>query len=168
MQAAVGYTGASIVAASFFTLVFFAALTSLVSIVEIPIACWIDELKLTRKKAVALQAILLAVFAIPATMSLGISDFFTNFTSYAGVSKSFFDVVSDVFYETILPFVGFTVCIFCAYRWKVSGLSSELEIGDEAYKGSLLEKYVNFSMGTVIPVVLLVVFISTVSQIYFA
>ena len=168
MQAAVGYTGASIVAIVFFTLVFFAALTSLVSIIEIPISCWIDELKLSRRKAVILQAGLLALFAVPATMSLGISDFFTNFTSYGGVTKSFFDLVSDVFYETILPFVGFTVCIFCAYRWKVSGLKSELVIGDPTYEGSLIEKYINFALGTVIPVVLLVVFISTVSQIYFA
>ena len=168
MQAAVGYTGASIVAIVFFTLVFFAALTSLVSIIEIPISCWIDELKLSRKKAVILQASLLALFAVPATMSLGISEFFTNFTSYGGVTKSFFDLVSDVFYETILPFVGFTVCIFCAYRWKVSGLKSEMVIGDSTYEGSLIEKYINFALGTVIPVVLLVVFISTVSQIYFA
>ena len=138
MQAAVGYTGASIVAIVFFTLVFFAALTSLVSIIEIPISCWIDELKLSRRKAVILQAGLLALFAVPATMSLGISEFFTNFTSYGGVTKSFFDLVSDVFYETILPFVGFTVCIFCAYRWKVSGLKSELVIGDSTYEGSLL------------------------------
>lgn len=168
MQAAVGYTGASVVAIVFFTLVFFAALTSLVSIIEIPISCWIDELKLSRKKAVGLQAFLLTLFAVPAVMSLGISDFFTNFTSYGGATKSFFDLVSDVFYETILPFVGFTVCIFCAYRWKVSGLKSELVKGDESYDGSKLEKYINFSLGTVIPVVLLLVFISTVAQIYFA
>ena len=168
MQAAVGYTGASVVAIVFFTLVFFAALTSLVSIIEIPISCWIDELKLSRKKAVGLQAFLLTLFAVPAVMSLGISDFFTNFTSYGGATKSFFDLVSDVFYETILPFVGFTVCIFCAYRWKVRGLKSELVKGDESYDGSNLEKYINFSLGTVIPVVLLLVFISTVAQIYFA
>ena len=167
MQVAVGYIGASVVAFIFFTLVFFAALTSLVSIVEIPISCWIDELKMSRKKAVMLQAGLLTLFAMPATMSLGLSDFFTDFASYGGQTKSFFDLVSDVFYETILPFVGFTVCIFTAYRWKLSGLSAELSIGDDDYEGSRLQKYINFSIGTVIPVVLLAVFISTVSQIYF-
>ncbi|PCI54500.1 MAG: sodium-dependent transporter [Alphaproteobacteria bacterium] len=166
MQAAVGYTGASVAALAFFTLVFFAALTSLVSIVEIPISCWIDEWKFSRRKAVLFQAVLLAVFAIPATMSLGISDFFTNFTFYGGVSKSFFDLVSDVFYSTILPLVGFTVCIFSAYQWKVSGLSAELSIGDDNFEGSRLQKYMNFSLGTVIPAVLLIVFISTVYQIY--
>ncbi|MFN3162728.1 MAG: sodium-dependent transporter [Pseudohongiellaceae bacterium] len=168
MQVAVGYTGASVVATIFFTLVFFAALTSLVSIIEIPIACWIDELNFSRRKAVAMQACLLTLFAIPATMSLGISDFFTNFTSYGGVTKSFFDLVSDVFYETILPFVGFTVCIFCAYEWKFKGLKEELQLGDSAFSGSRLEKYLSFSLGTVIPAVLLIVFISTVSQIYFS
>ena len=166
MQSAVGYLGASVVAFLFFSLVFFAALTSLVSIIEIPISCWIDELKLSRKKAVFLQAGLLTFFAIPAVMSLGISEYFTNFTSYGGVTKSFFDLVSDVFYETILPFVGFTVCIFCVYRWKLEGLSSELSEGDPNYAGSSLEKYINFSLGTIIPFVLLLVFISTVFQIY--
>jgi len=167
MQVAVGYQGATLVALIFFTLVFFAALTSLVSIVEIPIACWIDEFRLSRKKAVFLQAGLLAVFAVPATLSFGISDFFTGFTSYGGLSKSFFDVVYDVFYETILPLVGFTVAIFCAYKWKMSGLKSELVVGDDSFDGSWLEKYINFSLGTVIPLVLLLVFISTVSTLYF-
>ena len=166
MQSAVGYFGASVVAISFFSLVFFAALTSLVSIIEIPISCWIDELKITRRKAVFLQAVLLSIFSIPAIMSLGISEYFTNFTSYGGVTKSFFDLVSDVFYETILPLVGFTVCIFCVYRWKLAGLSSELSKGDPGYVGSRLEKYINFSLGTFIPLILLLVFISTVFQIY--
>lgn len=168
MQDVIGYAGASFVATVFFTLVFFAALTSLVSILEIPIACWIDELGLSRFKAVLLQATLLAIFVIPATMSLGISDFFTNFINYGGAGKSFFDLVSDVFYETILPFVGFTVCIYCAYRWKMHGLRTELATGDKNHSGSLLEKYLNFALGTIIPAVILLVFISTVRQIYFA
>lgn len=168
MQVAVGYTGASIVATIFFLLVFFAALTSLVSIIEIPIAYLIDEWSVSRRRAIAIQAIALTLFTIPATMSSGLSEFFTSFTSYGGLSRSFFDVVSNVFYETILPFVGFTVCIFCAYRWKTSGLSSELVVGDAKFEGSLLQKYINLSLGTIIPLVLLVVFISTVNQIYFA
>ena len=167
MESAVGYGGASVVAIVFFILVFFAALTSMVSIIEIPIACWIDELKFSRRQAVLLQAMLLTVFTIPATMSLGISDFFTDFIGYGGARKSLFELVSDVFYETILPLVGFIVCIFCAYQWKTSGLKQELVIGDARYHGSLLEKYMHVSLGTVIPLVLLLVFISTVNQIYF-
>ena len=68
--------------------------------------------------------------------------------------------------QLIVPLVGFTVCIFCSYRWKMSGLSEELSKGDPDYEGSLLQKYINLSLGTIIPVVLLVVFLSTVYQIY--
>ena len=49
---------------------------------------------------------------------------------------------------------------------KMIGLSEELSNGDPDYEGSLLQKYINFSLGTIIPVVLLVVFLSTVYQIY--
>lgn len=167
MQLAVGYIGASIAAIVFFLLVFFAAFTSLVSIVEIPIAYLIDEWRMSRRGAIVIQAIALTVFTIPATMSSGISEFFTNFTSYGGATRSFFDLVSNVFYDTILPFVGFTVCIFSAYRWKMSGLASELAIGDEKFLGSLSHKYINLALGTIIPLILLAVFISTVNQIYF-
>jgi NSS family neurotransmitter:Na+ symporter len=128
----------------------------------------VDEWEMTRKRAVFTMAGLLATFAVPATLSLGLVDFLTSFTSYGGVTKSFFDVISDVFYETILPFVGLLVCLFCAYRWKMGGLSEELAIGDERYKGSRLEQYLNFSLGTVIPLILLLVFINTVASKYFA
>ncbi|MFM1896748.1 MAG: hypothetical protein RLZZ385_1822 [Pseudomonadota bacterium] len=168
MQGAVGYIGASVVALVFFTLVFFAALTSLVSIIEIPISYMMDEWRMTRKRAVYTKAALLSLFVIPATMSLGLSDFFTNFTSYGGVSKSFFDLVSDVFYETILPFVGFLGCLFCAYRWKMAGLSAELSTGDPHFTGSKLEKYLTVSLGTVIPAILFLVFVNTVATKYFA
>jgi NSS family neurotransmitter:Na+ symporter len=168
MQATFGYVGASVFATLFFTLVFFAALTSLVSIIEIPIAYLIDEWGFSRKKAVIFQAAALLFFVTPATMSLGMSESLTAFTNYAGVSKSVFDVISDVFYETILPFGGFLVCVFCAYRWKFSGLSEELALGDENYRGSFLEKYINFSLGTVIPVILFLVFLNTGALKYFA
>ena len=168
MQATFGYVGASVFATLFFTLVFFAALTSLVSIIEIPIAYLIDEWGFSRKKAVTFQAAALLLLVTPATMSLGMSESLTAFTNYAGVSKSVFDVISDVFYETILPFGGFLVCMFCAYRWKFSGLSEELARGDENYRGSFLEKYINFSLGTVIPVILFLVFLNTVALKYFA
>jgi neurotransmitter:Na+ symporter, NSS family len=168
MQATLGLFGANLFAFLFFLLVFFAALTSLVSIIEIPIAYMIDEWKMDRKKAVTVQASLLTLFVIPATLSLGISDFLSSFIDYGGATKSFFDLISDVFYETILPFGGFLVCLFCAYRWKFAGLSEELAQGDDDYRGSFLERYINFSLGTVIPVILFLVFLNTVAVKFFA
>lgn len=167
MQSSVGFFGASVVATVFFALVFFAAFTSLVSIVEIPISYMIDEWKFSRKKAVVVQAALVSFFAVLAAMSFGMSDFFTDFISYGGGTKSFFDLIADTFSEVILPLVGFFVCIVCAYRWR-GGLSKELATGDDKFSGSWIEKYLNFSLRTFIPVVLLFVFLNSVSQKYFA
>ncbi|MDP1931271.1 MAG: sodium-dependent transporter [Gammaproteobacteria bacterium] len=168
MQGAVGMVGASIVAAVFFALVFFAAFTSLVSILEIPISYMIDEWSFSRTRAVLTQAALVSFFAIFAAMSFGMSPFLTDFIPYGGGPKSFFDLLADTFSEVILPFVGFLACTLCAYRWRNGGLSSELVVGDDSYAGSLAEKYINFSLRTFIPVVLLFVFLNSLSQKYFA
>ena len=168
MQTVVGYFGASVVATVFFALVFFAALTSLVSILEIPIAYMVDEWQFSRRKAVLIQAGLVSGFAVLAAMSFGMSGFLTEFISYGGGQKSFFDLLADTFSEVILPFVGFLVCIFCAYRWKNGGLSAELAVGDSRFIGSALDKYLNFALRTFIPAVLLFVFINSVSVKYFA
>jgi NSS family neurotransmitter:Na+ symporter len=168
MQETVGYAGASIAAVVFFALIFFAAFTSLVSILEIPISYLIDEWQFSRTKAVLLQAALVSFFAIFAAMSFGMSSFFTDFISYGGGSRSFFDLLADTFSEVILPFVGFLVCMVCAYRWRNGGLSAELSVGDARYANSLLERYVNFSLRSFIPFVLLFVFVNSAAQKYFA
>jgi NSS family neurotransmitter:Na+ symporter len=93
-------------------------------------------------------------------------DWLSYFTHYAGSDKSFFDVVVDVFYDTILPLNGLLVCLFVRYRWK-QGFDLEVEKGDPYYKNSLSEKYIDFSLGTFIPIILLVIFINTVALKFF-
>ena len=167
MQDVVGYAGASLVAGSFFVLVFVAALTSLVSILEIPISYMIDELNFSRRKAVLLYAVLVSVFAVLAAMSLGMSPFLTDFIPYGGGSRSLFDLLADTFSEVILPLGGFFACVYCAFRWK-DGFSKELSQGSPDFSNSLMARYLDFSLRTFVPVVLLFVFINSVSQKYFA
>lgn len=169
LQETVGYVGASTVSAVFFALVLFAAFTSLVSIVEIPISYLIDEWGFTRPKAVVLMSVSMTVCAIGAATSFGMSDFFTNFISYGGGQRSFFDLLADTFSEVILPFVGFLACVLCAWRWRRNGgLHGELATGNEHYRGSFAERYVDFALRTFIPIVLLFVFFNSVALKYFA
>jgi NSS family neurotransmitter:Na+ symporter len=78
-----------------------------------------------------------------------------------------FDVIIDVFYDTILPLNGFLVCVFVSYRWKKKQLSEELSIGNTNYKGSWVERYINFSLGTFVPLIVLLIFINTVATKFF-
>lgn len=168
LQTSLGYFFASTVALSFFVLVFFAALTSLVSIIEVPISYLMTERRQPRKKALLILTLWASFFVFACTVSFGMLPFFTNFVEYAGQSKSFFDVVIDVFYDTILPLNGFLLCIFVSYRWRKKNLSAELAEGNESYINSLTEKYINFALSTFIPFILLVVFLNTVAHKFFA
>jgi NSS family neurotransmitter:Na+ symporter len=167
LQTSIGYIGASAVAAFFFTLVFFAAITSLVSILEVPVSYLVTEKKHSRKKALLILLMTAGILTVCATLSFGMVSFFTEFTSYAGGTRSFFDVIYDVFYDTILPLNGFLLCVFVSYRWKRLQLSEELSIGNANYKGSWVEKYINFSLGTFIPVIVFSIFLNTVLQKFF-
>ena len=167
LQNDIGYVGASVVAFSFFLLVFFAAITSLVSIVEVPTATLRDRKGISRKKALGILTLSTGLLTIICTMSFGMVDSLTSFTSYGGASKSFFDIVVDVFYDTILPLNGLMVCLFVMYRWKKARLTQELSQGSPSYEGSMMEKYVNFSLSTFIPFILAVIFINTVATKFF-
>jgi NSS family neurotransmitter:Na+ symporter len=167
LQSSIGYIGASFVASMFFLLVFFAAITSLVSIFEVPVASLMSEKGLGRKPALLICGVLLVLFSVMCALSFGHSEFFTNFITYADKDNSFFTLVYDVFYDTILPLNGFLICIFVMYRWKKHNFNAELDKGAPAFKKSLFERYVNLSVGTFIPVILLVIFINTVAVKYF-
>ena len=167
LQDSIGYLGASFVASLFFLLVFFAAITSLVSIFEVPVAALMDEKGVSRKWALASLGSIMIVLAIFSALSFGKVEFLTQFMHYAGVDKSLFDVIIDVFYETILPLNGLLICIFVIYRWKSANFNASLEEGSDGYKGSWFEKYVDVSLKTFIPLILLVIFVNTVAVKYF-
>lgn len=168
LQASIGFIGASVVATLFFLLVFFAAITSLVSIIEVPVAYLIDEKKQSRNKALATIGLFGGALTIVASMSLGMVGFLTEMVTYGGKVKSFFDIIIDIFYDTILPLNGLLVCLFVSYRWKKKSFNQEISVGDENFEGSFMQKYVNFSLGTFIPVVLLAIFLNTVADKFFA
>jgi len=117
---------------------------------------------MSRVKSVLSLGACAILLVIACTVSFGMVDFFTNFTAYGGANKSFFDVVIDVFYDTILPLNGFIICIFAVYHWKKANLNAEMSEGDDGFEGSFTQKYINGALGTVIPAVLLLVFINTV------
>jgi len=169
LQSVIGFVGASIFASVFFLLVFFAAITSQVSILQVPISAFQDELKYSRLKSVMALGACAALLVIASITSFGMVSFFTEFIAYGGDGKvnSFFDLVVDVFYETILPLNGFIVCLFVIYRWRRSNLDEELAVGDDSYKGSFTQRYVNLSLGTFVPAILLFVFVSTVLLKFF-
>ena len=149
----------------FFVLLCFAALTSTVSLLEVPVAYVVDEHGVRRTRAVWLVAALIFVVGIPSLIGNGYSEFFsTAFTTFkeGGTDTDFLSFVAALANDTILPLGGCMIAFFAAHVWKKHNLDDELSNGSPNYKGSFVQKYLNFAIGYFAPIVLATVFILTV------
>lgn len=162
-----GPTLGVIVGGAFFLLLCFAALTSTISLLEIPVAYLKDEWGFSRKKSVLIMATIIFLLGIPSMVSFGTVDFFTNFVSYSGQSRSFMDLITDIFSVIALPLGGFLLSVFIATRWKTHNLSAEITQGFPNYIGSTVEKIISFIISYIAPIILGLMFILTVLEKFF-
>ena len=149
----------------FFVLLCFAALTSTVSLLEVPISYVVDEWKVSRSKGAWGVALFIFIIGIPSLIGNGYSEFFsTSFITYkdGGQDTDFLSFVAALANDTILPLGGCLITIFAAYVWKKHNLDEELAQGSPKYKGSFVQKYLNFAILYFAPIVLGVVFVLTV------
>ncbi len=164
-----GPTLGTIVGSLFFLLLSFAALTSTISLLELPVAYMVDKHKIKRKNAVWYSSAIILLLGIPSMLGNGYSDFFTNFITYVGAEKSvnFMDFVTDIASNTLLPFGGLMVSIFAIYAWKRVNLFEELSQGNTKFPNTFLAKYIGFSLKYIAPPILGAIFIITVLEIFF-
>ena len=141
-----------IVGGGFFLLLCFAALTSTISLLEVPVAYFVDQKKIPRKTITWLLAAVIFILGLPSMLSQGAVDIFSSLPFYQG--KSALDFVSEVFSDISLPLGGCLMTIFIATRWGTQNMSEELALGNPSYKNSILEKYINFTIRYVCPVLL--------------
>jgi NSS family neurotransmitter:Na+ symporter len=162
-----------IIGAMFFLLLSFAALTSTVSLLEVPVSYVVDEHNVERKKAVWVIATLIFIVGIPSLLSNGASPFWSNFIDIIGLARegttdySFMTFVGWLANDTFLPFGGMMISFYAAYIWKKENLSEEISHGYPNYQGSFAEKFINFSISYLAPVVLAIIFVLTVLNRFF-
>lgn len=164
-----GSTLGIVVGSLFFLLLSFAALTSTVSLLEVPVTYVVDEFKLKRKTSVWIIAGFIFVLGIPSLLSNGYSEFFTRFITYLGSENpnSFMDFVEHIGSDTLLPLGGVLITIFAAHVWKKHNLIEELRQGNPGFEGTWKEKYIDFAVSYLCPWFLTLVFIFTVSGRFF-
>lgn len=95
--------------ALFFLLLLVAALTSCVSIAEVPVATLCDRLKMSRRRAVATVFIPLCIFCPVCALSFG---------SMSGVTlfgMTVFDLLDTVTTNILLPVVSLGVCVYVGW-----------------------------------------------------
>ncbi len=140
-----------LVGGSFFLLLCFAALTSTISLLEVPVAYLVDQKKMPRKPVVWGTAALIFLIGIPSLLSMGKVDFLSHLPFYK--DRDFLTFVSDMC-DLSLTIGGCMLCIFIRYKWKIENMNEELAIGNAGYMNSYLRKYVSFSIMWVCPILL--------------
>lgn len=112
-----------ILGVTFFLLLSIAALTSTISLLEVPVSYVIDEFEVKRKKAA--WSVGLGILVVSVTVA------------YFPVLIGWFDYL---FSSIGLPLGGFLICVFVGYFWTTDKAIAEMENGYAGVRKSLFSK----------------------------
>ena len=110
----------------FFVLLFMAALTSAISILEVVTAYFIDQKGWSRKKATIQFGAVITIVGMFCSFSLGGG---VNITEFLGIS--FFDAMDYLSSKYMLPLGGMFTAIFIIKKWGITEYMNELRSGME-------------------------------------
>lgn len=144
--------GGSIIGAVFFLLVFFAALTSSISLMETVVSIITDKTKLNRK--VTCLLVFLGCVILGACSSLG----FGVWSNISLFNMSILDMCDFLSNSVLMPIVALLTCIFVGFIIKPKALTEEIEITGK-FKA---EKMFNVIIKYIAPVCIILILISSV------
>jgi neurotransmitter:Na+ symporter, NSS family len=126
----------NIAGALFFLLLFFAAITSTISMLEAPSAYFMDQKKWSRKKAAWTVAIVAFLFGIPSALSTGAMEGLSTMqVDFLGVIKTgFMDIFDYLFGSLLMMLVVLSTCVFTGWFMKTEVLVDEIEQGMPSFK----------------------------------
>jgi len=110
--------------AAFFLLLTIAALTSTISLLEVPVSYLIDEFRWSRGKAVLVTSLGTLLLGLPSALAFGAVGFFS---SLPGVGLDFLTLMNIIFGNYSLSLGSLLLAVFVGYRWGVAGAAQEIE-----------------------------------------
>ncbi len=153
-----------IVGGAFFLLICFAALTSTISLLEVPAAYFVDQKKMPRKTVVWGLAGLIFVLGLPSLVSQGLVPALNKLPIHN--SPDFLSFVAD-FTNIMLITGGAVMCIFIRNQWKIQNMHDELAIGSPGYMNSFVRSYLDFTITWVCPVLLSILSVLVIIDQFF-
>lgn len=149
--------GGTIFALLFFLLVFFAAITSAIALLEVVISFTMDSWHWSRKKSIIILTTLIFLIGIPSALSFGTLKDFTI------LNYSFFDFIGMITDNILLPIGGLLMCYFVGWKWHPKYLAEEIENNGVVFK---LKKLWIICIRFITPILIVVVSISGFISIY--
>ena len=146
----------NIIGAVFFIMVFFAALTSSISLMETIVSIICDKTGLGRK-AVCL-IVFIGVMLLGLLPCLG----YGPLASITIIGMSFLDFFDFISNSVLMPIVAFLTCIFIGYIIKPKSLIDEIELNGR-FKG---KKIFNIMIKYIAPVFIIVILIFAIAETF--
>lgn len=130
--------GGSVIGVIFFILVFFAALTSSISLMETVVSIFRDKLKCSRKTACFVVLLVCLILGLPSSLGMG---------PWGGIKilgKNFLDFFDFISNSVLMPIVAFLTCIMVGFIVKPKSLIEEIEITGKFKSKSLFSIVIKY------------------------
>ncbi|WP_302826768.1 sodium-dependent transporter [Anaerofustis stercorihominis] len=150
-------SGGSIFALLFFLIMFFAALTSAIALLEVSTSFTIDSLKWDRKKSIGILTIVIFFLGIFSSLSFG------PLADVSILGYTFFDFIGMITDNILLPLGGIFMCYYVGWKWDTTKLIDEMESSGHPFR---LKKIWLFCIKYITPVLVLIVTVTGFINIY--
>lgn len=144
--------GGPVIGALFFILVFFAALTSSISLMETIVSILCDKLKWNRKLTCGI--VFLGTIVVGLLSCFG----YNIWADVKIIGKQFLDFFDFISNSVLMPIVAFITCIFIGYVIKPKAIADEVKISGEFKR----EKIFNIVIKYIAPIFIILILVSSV------
>ena len=151
--------GGQIIGTLFFLFMIFAAVSTVIAVFENIMSFWLELTKLGRKKVAIINVVLMLVLSLPCIL---------GFSYLSGVKigpKNIMDIEDFIVSNVLLPVGSLVYVLFCSHRfgWGWKNFNDEVNSGT---KGLKFPKALKIYMQYILPVIILVVFVSGIVTLF--
>lgn len=158
-----GMPGGPAIGALFFLLLTVAALTSSISMLEVPASYFVDELKWNRKKSAWVVGILVFIFGVPSALSSVDGNFFATMSlpTFDGEALGWFNIIDYWFGTFFIVIVALVTCVYVAWKIPTPKFVAEISDGAKGWnEGSMASKLFIIFIKFVCPIVITLVLLN--------
>ena len=146
----------TVIGVAFFLLVFFAALTSSISLMETVVSIVMDKTKWNRKVSCIAVTVFSLLMGIPSSLGFNI---WGHITFLNGLT--FLDLFDFVSNSVIMPIVAFFTCVLIGFVVKPKTVADEVKVTDGTFKS---EKLFTVMIKWVAPIFILAILVFSVAE----
>ena len=146
----------TIIGVAFFLLVFFAALTSSISLMETVVSIVMDKFKWGRKFTCIIVTIFCLIMGIPSSLGFNV---WSHITFLNGLT--FLDLFDFISNSVIMPLVAFFTCILIGFVVKPKTVIDEVKVTDDKFKS---EKLFTIMIKWIAPIFILAILAFSVAE----